>query len=59
MALRRGQGDVRLNLQYADFFLTHKQFERWARNAGVVGMARAWPVHGQTTGHWDCLNCSP
>ncbi|KAG2428733.1 hypothetical protein HXX76_011436 [Chlamydomonas incerta] len=28
MAMRRGQGDVRLNLQYADFYLTHKQFER-------------------------------
>ncbi|KAG2449635.1 hypothetical protein HYH02_005168 [Chlamydomonas schloesseri] len=28
MAMRRNQGDVRLNLQYADFYLAHKQFER-------------------------------
>ncbi|GFR44717.1 hypothetical protein Agub_g5692, partial [Astrephomene gubernaculifera] len=28
MALRRGQGDIQLNSQYADFYLKQKQFER-------------------------------
>ncbi|PNW77742.1 hypothetical protein CHLRE_10g449700v5 [Chlamydomonas reinhardtii] len=56
MALRRGQGDVRLNLQYADFFLTHKQFERPPVSGSgnsilKPGGSQGSITHGSAPGH--------
>ncbi|GIL68018.1 hypothetical protein Vafri_21342 [Volvox africanus] len=42
MALRRGQGDIQMNLQYVDFYLRQKQYERGStilRNSYINAMA--------------------
>ncbi|GIL78104.1 hypothetical protein Vretimale_7416 [Volvox reticuliferus] len=42
MALRRGQGDIQMNLQYVDFYLRQKQYERGStilRNSQINAIA--------------------